>query len=152
MNRKRTILTAALIISGILVTKAQEPTGVPTPDAPAITPAAPIVPPQLWLRFQPAPLTLDWLREAVDPILKQKQQIRSIMEKRAQESVIMRAQTGYDPNTQTATWSIGNTGVLNWSVYPDRALDARTLRFPMRQPTREQFRQAQQPRPQRQSR
>lgn len=153
MNRKRIILALVLTISVILATKAQEATGLRTPDALQTAPALPIVPPQLWLKFQPAPLTLDWLREETDPILKQKQQIRSMMEKRAQQSLIMRTQTGYDPNTQTATWSVGNTGVFNWSIYPDRALDARALRFPMRQPSREQLRQAQQPQqPQRQSR
>ena len=27
--------------------------------------------------------------------------------------------------------SVGNTPADNWSPYPDRALDARTLRFPL---------------------
>lgn len=28
----------------------------------------------------------------------------------------------------------GNTAIQNWSPYPDRALDARVIRYPMRQP------------------
>ena len=38
-----------------------------------------------------------------------------------------------DLSKEVGLWrmSVGNTSADNWSPYPDRALDARTLRFPL---------------------
>ena len=38
-----------------------------------------------------------------------------------------------DMSKEVGLWrmSVGNTSADNWSPYPDRALDARTLRFPL---------------------
>lgn len=83
----------------------------------------------------PERLSVDWLREAVDPILQQRRQIRSVMEQRARQSIVLlpQAPVSYDPNKEIGLWrwSVGNTGVSNWSPFPDRMLDARTISLPL---------------------
>lgn len=83
----------------------------------------------------PERLPADWLKTVADPILQQRQQLRCRMEQRARESVVLLRHTPaqYDPGQQVGLWrwSAGNTGTGNWSPFPDRALDARTLRFPL---------------------
>lgn len=80
-------------------------------------------------------LPVDWLKEAVDPIRQQRRQIRRAMERRAQQSVVLPAEapTPSEPDKKIGSWrwSVGNTGVSNWSPYPDRALDARTISLPL---------------------
>lgn len=86
---------------------------------------------------QPPVFSLQWLREEVDPLLRARRQLRQAMQARAEEqrSVIASPQIPKrDPNKEVGMWrmSIGNTSASNWSSFPDRALDARTLSFPMR--------------------
>lgn len=90
---------------------------------------------------EPAEFSLQWLREEVDPILRARRQLRHAMLSRAEEqqSVIAVPQTSRrDLNKEVGMWrmSIGNTSVNNWSDFPDRMLDARTIRFPMRRDSR----------------
>lgn len=57
------------------------------------------------------------------------------MERRAQQSVVQLPQdrTSFDLRKEIGLWrwSVGNTGVTNWSPYQDRALDARTISLPL---------------------
>lgn len=83
----------------------------------------------------PRQLPVAWLKEAVDPIRQERLQLRRAMERQARQSVVQlpQAPTPYDPNKEIGLWrwSVGNTGVRNWSPYPDRALDARTISLPL---------------------
>lgn len=85
----------------------------------------------------PEEFSLQWLREEVDPIQRARRKIREEMQHRAmtQESVIKahRHTQKRDLNKEVGSWrmSIGNTSVDNWSPFQDRALDARTIRFPV---------------------
>lgn len=85
----------------------------------------------------PEEFSLQWLREEVDPIQRARRKIRKEMQHRAmaQESVIKahRHTQKHDLNKEVGSWrmSIGNTSVDNWSPFQDRALDARTIRFPV---------------------
>lgn len=90
---------------------------------------------------EPAPFSLQWLREEVNPILRARRQLRQAMQVRAEEqrSVIAVPQAPErDFGKEVGMWrmSIGNTSANNWSDFPDRMLDARTLRFPMRRDSR----------------
>lgn len=90
---------------------------------------------------EPAEFSLQWLREEVDPILRARRQLRQTMQVRAEEqrSVIAVTQAPErDFGKEVGMWrmSIGNTSTNNWSDFPDRMLDARTLRFPMRRDSR----------------
>lgn len=85
----------------------------------------------------PEEFSLRWLREEVDPFQRARRKIRREMQNRAmaQESVIKshRNMPKRDLNKEVGTWrmSIGNTSIDNWSPFQDRALDARTIRFPV---------------------
>lgn len=76
-----------------------------------------------------------WLKEQVDPILRERRQIRGMMEQRAQQSVaeFPAARSGSETIRNDRLWrlQIGNTQDGNWSPYPDRELDARIIRFPL---------------------
>ena len=60
--------------------------------------------------------------------------MRSRARERALEAVegAERSAAPADPSVAIGEWrvSVGNNG--NWSPYPDRALDARAIRYPMR--------------------
>ena len=85
--------------------------------------------------------SVEWLREEVDPIRRARRQIRKEMYRRADEQALeaaagaVRSSAPRDPAIEWADWrfSIGNNG--NWSPYPDRELDARVIRFPLRMKT-----------------
>ena len=84
---------------------------------------------------------VEWLREEVDPIRRARRQIRREMYRRADEQAMqaaagaVRSSKPQDPAVEWADWrfSVGNNG--NWSPYPDRELDARNIRFPLRMKT-----------------
>lgn len=79
-----------------------------------------------------------WIRDAVDPIRRERREVERMMRERARERALeasegaRKSTTPRDPSVEVWEWrlSIGNNG--NWSPYPDRALDARVIRFPMR--------------------
>ena len=83
----------------------------------------------------PEQFSLQWLREEVDPILRERREIRRMMEVQVQETMPAAQSPApvQDPHATVGNWrfSFGNTSVANWSPYQDRMLDARTLRFPM---------------------
>ena len=90
---------------------------------------------QEFLFMPPARLTTDWLKEEVDPIRREKRLIRERMEQRARQSVVHAPAAPASDEAMKAVglwrWSVGNTGTDNWSPFPDRALDARIIRFPL---------------------
>lgn len=132
MKRISTILFASCLctISALQAQEYRVPEGV----RPAIEPPAlqqPI--------GTPIQYTQQWLSEELNPTSRARRQVRQAMEQRAREQASVIAQphsipTG-DLNKASGLWkaTIGNTAVQNWSPYPDRALDARTLRFPLPQ-------------------
>ena len=95
------------------------------------------------LDFAVAPLDgeVGWLREEVDPIQRARRRIRQMRYQRANQRAMeaaagaARSSKPQDPSVEWADWrfSIGNNG--NWSPYPDRELDARIIRFPLRMKT-----------------
>lgn len=131
MKRITTILFASCLCAATAL-QAQEyraPEGV----KPVIEPPTLQQPVGAPIQYSP-----QWLSEQLNPTLRARRQVRQAMEQRAweQESVIAQpynnTPTG-DLNKSSGLWkaTIGNTAVENWSPYPDRALDARTLRFPL---------------------
>lgn len=88
----------------------------------------------------PVEFNVGWLREEVNPILRERREIRRMMAMRAAQAA-QQAQSpapAEDPHLSVGNWrlSMGNTSNKNTSPYPDRMLDARTLRFPMRRDSR----------------
>ncbi|WP_418991268.1 hypothetical protein [Alistipes sp.] len=83
----------------------------------------------------PARFPTGWLKEWLDPIQRERRQIRSLMEQRARQSVgeypAARSQAEADRNDGLWRLQIGNTPPGNRSPYPDRELDARIIRFPL---------------------
>lgn len=94
------------------------------------------------IEFDVEPLDGDvrWLRQEVDPIWQARRRIHLAMRERARERALeSRPKQGREasanPGFDVGDWrfSIGNNG--NWSPYPDRELDARNIRFPLRMKT-----------------
>lgn len=81
------------------------------------------------------PLSADWLKEQVDPVRRERRRLQQLRERLTQQSVVARPAAPNPTRRDKAAWlwdfSIGNTAVRNWSPFPDRALDARTIRFPL---------------------
>lgn len=81
------------------------------------------------------PLSADWIRQDIDPIERERRQLRSLSEELARRSVVESPKTRGGTDSGRQAWlrhmQIGNTSVGNWSPFPDRALDARTIRFPL---------------------
>ena len=81
---------------------------------------------------------LEWFRDEVDPLQRERRELERMMRQRAREQAVeitqaaQRGNSPRDPGIEAAGWrlSVGNNG--NWSPYPDRELDARVIRFPMR--------------------
>ena len=81
---------------------------------------------------------VEWLRDEVDPIQQARRRIRMLMHQRTEQHAreldkgADRSASPQDPAVEWGDWrfSIGNNG--NWSPFPDRALDARIIRFPLR--------------------
>lgn len=113
---------------GIRATRAQELSPVPFPDADSA--AVVLLPSAL------PPVSVQWLREEVDPILRERRRLHELRERLSQEQVVPAPVEANETETEKATglWrlNIGNTGVNNRSPFPDRALDARNIIFPMR--------------------
>lgn len=78
-----------------------------------------------------------WFHEAFNPALREQREIRKMLAER--NTAPVRKNTGRirlrgnRHHVEPKLWdlSIGNTAMDNFSPFPDRLLDARTLRFPM---------------------
>jgi len=75
------------------------------------------------------------LRERLDPVRRERMQIRRWLDDRRTGSVLHRRSSGTkrDLNRESGFWkaTVGNSAAKNWSPYPDRYLDARTIKFPL---------------------
>lgn len=88
--------------------------------------------------FEPGPADVGWIREELDPVQRERRHLERMMRSRARERALEavegaeRSAAPADPSVAIGEWrvSVGNNG--NWSPYPDRALDARAIRYPMR--------------------
>ncbi len=88
--------------------------------------------------FEPARPDVGWIREELDPVQRERRHLERMMRSRARERALEavegaeRSAAPADPSVAIGEWrvSVGNNG--NWSPYPDRELDARVIRFPMR--------------------
>jgi len=150
MNRFRTLSSIVVCVWGCLAAQAQEAPGA----VPTIPEMAEFVPPAAFGALRPADFApeigrnwlfpgapfrvklpieeLRWMREGIDPVRHER---RMRMQQRAQQSI--RFGNGpkkrRDFQVEVRMWNldVGNSGIDNWSVYPDRMLDARMLRFPL---------------------
>ena len=89
---------------------------------------------------EPLDENIGWLRLEVDPIERARRRIHLALRERARERALeSRTEQGRsvptDPGIDVGDWrfSISNNG--NWSPYPDRELDARNIRSPLRMKT-----------------
>ena len=89
---------------------------------------------------EPLDENIGWLRLEVDPIERARRRIHLAMREWARERALeSRTEQGRsvptDPGIDVGDWrfSISNNG--NWSPYPDRELDARNIRSPLRMKT-----------------
>ena len=69
------------------------------------------------------------------PLLRARRKLRQAIQTRAEKAATTAVPMvpKRDLSKEVGLWrmSVGNTSADNWSPYPDRALDARTLRFPL---------------------
>lgn len=137
MPPARDIVLAALLLAAPIAGAGQEPRpgeriagrGLPEVGIPAGA---------VDFTVEPLDGDVEWLREEIDPIQQARRRIRQLMhqraDQRAEEIALQtnRSNTPQDPAVEWADWrfSVGNNG--NWSPFPDRALDARIIRFPLR--------------------
>ena len=105
MRKKSLPILVAGILSGICIAQAQEFTALPAARSATI-------------RREPLPWSLS-----------SEYSLHGLRKRTSSESAARRQ----DPNREVALWrlTIGNTAAGNWSPYPDRAPDARNLRFPL---------------------
>lgn len=79
-------------------------------------------------------ITLEQLKEAGDPLRWERHRIRRMIDRRAyQVHGKPKSRTKVKDDQEARLWriQIGNNADGNWSSYPDRALDARTLSAPL---------------------
>lgn len=124
------LLTLLLLLVGAASARAQEPPARIATDYEAV----------IGGMMEVGPMRLpsqQWIRESFNPALRQRQEIRRMLVERNTGPV--RKNTGRirfhgdQRHVEPKLWciSIGNTAMNNFSPFPDRLLDARTLRFPM---------------------
>lgn len=94
------------------------------------------------------PVSVEWLQEEVDPILRERRRLYELQERISEHSVLAKPAPSrqFEGAKATGLWrmKIGNTGIENWSPHPDRMLDARVISFPMRRDARADKRSDQQ--------
>lgn len=76
-----------------------------------------------------------WLQAEVDPIERARRALRERMRDEAEKAALAADETARPRDPQIVTdrlrITLGNNTDRSWSPYPDRALDARALRFPL---------------------
>ncbi len=74
-------------------------------------------------------------KQRLDPVRREQMQLRRYIGEREAESVLLRRdkKAERDLARETGLWkaTIGNTYMNNRSPYPDRYLDARTIKYPL---------------------
>ena len=87
--------------------------------------------------LSPGMVGLYWLHEEKDPLRREQLRVQTERNARARESVsvlaIPKDAARNHLQKEVGAWRlwISNTSVNNWSPFQDRALDARTIRFPV---------------------
>ncbi len=126
---KRSLLIG-LFFAGGIAAHAQEPPARLAADPDAV----------IGQIMQPNPMRNPdphWFREAFNPALREQREIRRMLAERNTGPVHKNTGRirfhGDSQHVEPKLWgiSIGNTAMNNFSPFPDRMLDARTLRFPM---------------------
>lgn len=134
MKRIERIATLAVLLLAAAAVRGQELPGCMTPGVRS----------EMQRFFEGVPYDagiradMRWIRDEVDPLQRERREVARMMRERARERALeasegaARSASPSDPSVDLGEWrlSVGNNG--NWSPYPDRALDARIIRFPMR--------------------
>lgn len=124
------LLTIILLLIGAGRTHAQEPPARVVSDPGAVIEGM----------MQVGPMRIpgeQWIRESFNPALRERHEIRKMLAERNNGPVHKNTGrirfSGDQRHVEPKLWciSIGNTAMNNFSPFPDRLLDARTLRFPM---------------------
>ena len=125
MKRLGSILLVAGCLSGTLQPYAQEYPAGPLYDTPDELSFKARAAARTLLFKELEPLSLQWLREEANPLLRARRKLRQAIQTRAEK-----AATTAVPMVPKRDLS-KEVGLWRMSPYPDRALDARTLRFPL---------------------
>ena len=135
MKRLGSILLVAGCLSGTLHPYAQEYPAGPLYDTPDELSFKARAAARTLLFKELEPLSLQWLREEANPLLRARRKLRQAIQTRAEKAATTAVPMvpKRDLSKEVGLWrmSVGNTSADNWSPYPDRALDARTLLFPL---------------------
>jgi hypothetical protein len=141
MKRLGSILLVAGCLSGTLQPYAQEYPAGPVSDTPDELSLKARAAARTLLFKEPEPLSLQWLREEVNPLLRARRKLRQAMQVRAEKAAATAVPMvpKRDMSKEVGLWrmSVGNTSADNWSPYPDRALDAAAARLASRQAARQ---------------
>lgn len=85
--------------------------------------------------LSPEKIGLHWQYTEEDPLQRERHRVEMVRNARARESVLALPQDAAKRYLQKAVgawrFRISNTSFGNWSPFPDSALDARVLSFPM---------------------
>lgn len=120
-HRRIPVLLAALLAAAPLMAQEPERPPVIRPTEPEAAPRITAEAGTADLRFLPAAERLgrEWANAPAQ------------RESATQGSVVVRRQGEKAPEVPRWRFTVGNTSMNNWSPYPDRALDARVLTFPL---------------------
>ena len=129
MKRLGSILLVAGCLSGTLQPYAQEYPAGPLYDTPDELSFKARAAARTLLFKELEPLSLQWLREEANPLLRARRKLRQAIQTRAEKAATTAVPMvpKRDLSKEVGLWrmSVGNTSADNWSPYPDRALDAR---------------------------
>ena len=137
MNRRAAILlvTGCLSLLPVLQLRGQETDGIRRVEPGRISAKAHEA---LRLYFETAlPSWTDtrWLQVEVDPIARARRALHERMQQEAEKATLAAEETARPRDPQIVTErlrvTLGNNTDRSWSPYPDRALDARALSFPL---------------------
>jgi len=137
MNRRAAILlvTGCLSLLPVLQLRGQETDGIRRVEPGRISAKAQEA---LRLYFEtalPAWTDTRWLQVEVDPIARARRALHERMQQEAEKATLAAEETDRPRDPQIVTErlrvTLGNNTDRSWSPYPDRALDARALSFPL---------------------
>ena len=119
MKRLGSILLVAGCLSGTLQPYAQEYPAGPVSDTPDELSLKARAAARTLLFKEPEPLSLQWLREEVNPLLRARRKLRQAMQVRAEKAAATAVPMvpKRDMSKEVGLWrmSVGNTSADNWS-------------------------------------
>ena len=140
MKRLGSILLVAGCLSGTLQPYAQEYPAGPLYDTPDELSFKARAAARTLLFKELEPLSLQWLREEANPLLRARRKLRQAIQTRAEKAATTAVPMvpKRDLSKEVGLWrmSVGNTSADNWSPYPDRAVPA-AARLASRQAARQ---------------